>query len=61
MSFSKAHLLPYKQLTTPRFCIQALVLLKIPGKSNHHVCPYLAKNIHRNSTSDFDKVSTKLY
>ena len=29
MSFSKAHLLPYNQLTTPRSRIQALVLLKI--------------------------------
>ena len=29
MSFSKAHLLPYKQLTTPRFHIQVLALLKI--------------------------------
>ena len=29
MSFSKAHLLPYNQLTIPRFRIQALVLLKI--------------------------------
>ena len=29
MSFSKVHLLPYNQLTTPRFHIQVLVLLKI--------------------------------
>ena len=29
MSFTKAHLLPYNQLTTLRFPIQALVLLKI--------------------------------
>ena len=29
MSFSKAHLLPYNQLTTPRSRIQALVLVKI--------------------------------
>ena len=64
MSFSKAYLLPYNQLTTPRFHIQVLVLLKIAyfsGKSNHRVYPYLATNIHRNNTSDFDKVSTKLY
>ena len=27
MSFSKAHLLPYNQLTTPRFHIQVLLLL----------------------------------
>ena len=29
MSLSKAHLLPYNQLTKPRFHIQVLVLLKI--------------------------------
>ena len=29
MSFSKAHLLPYNQLTTPRFHIQVLLLVKI--------------------------------
>ena len=29
MSFFKAHLLPYNQLTTPRFRIQVHVLLKI--------------------------------
>ena len=29
MNFSKAHLLPCNQLTTPRFHIQTLVLLKI--------------------------------
>ena len=64
MSFSRAHLLPYNQLTTLRFHIQVLVLLKIAyfsGKSNHHVYHYLATSIHRNNTSDFDKVSSKLY
>ena len=37
MSFAKAHFLPYNQLTTPRFHIQVLVLLKIAyfqGKVN---------------------------
>ena len=29
MNFSKAHLLTYNQLTTPKFRIQALILLKI--------------------------------
>ena len=29
MSFSKAHFLPYNQLTLPRLHIQVLVLLKI--------------------------------
>ena len=54
MSFSKAHLLPYNQLAALKFHIPT-------PPSNYHVCPNLATNIHRNNTSDFNKVSTKLY
>ena len=61
MSFSKAHFLPYNQLTT--LCIQALVLLKFAYFQENVTTTSvpLATNIHRNNTSDFDNVSPKLY
>ena len=60
MSLSKAHPLPYNQLITSRFHIQVLVLVKIAYFQEKVACTYLATNIYRNNTIDFDKVSTKL-
>ena len=62
MSLSKAHLLPYNQLTTPRFDIQVLVLVKIAyfqEKVTTASVP-IQPQIFTEITSDFDEVSTKL-
>ena len=63
MSFSKAHFLPYNQLTTLWLCIQALVLLKFAYFQENVTTTFvpLATNIHRNNASDFDNVPPKLY
>ena len=63
MSFSKPLFLPYNQLTIPRFHIQVLVLLNTEYfQKKVTITPVpIQIHIHRNNTSDFGKVSTKLY
>ena len=64
MSFSKAHLLPYNQLNTPRFRIQVLVLLKIAyfqEKVTATPVPIQSKIFIETTQMISIKVSTKLY
>ena len=64
MSFSKAHLLPYNQLNTPRFRIQVLVLLKIAyfqEKVTATPVPIQSKIFTETTQMISIKVSTKLY
>ena len=64
MSFSKAHLLPYNQLNTPRFRIHILVLLKIAyfqEKVTATPVPIQSKIFTETTQMISIKVSTKLY